>query len=189
MSAIIAITGPACAGKTTLSKKFSPRAFVLECDLLLKDVSTRAFPFMRPEYALLFEVWPRDLQSMYMDKLLNISFSAVCPNIFAHRGPVIVEGAIVSQEWFRTPLVTAIKFSCSMDPHVPLHLFDFIPPAGIIKQNAALRNPEGVPPPYSDLEELQKLNEYAAERTANENWRRISDADALEEAIRQALAA
>jgi hypothetical protein len=185
---IIALTGVIGAGKSTIAKSFSPTAFVVHADVVQHDAVRRAFPFVRRDREYSWNAWPRNIDTMHMNRLLNLSLRSTHHGLLSHSGPIIVEACILSQPWFLNPLLDELRAICGLRGDSSVYLFDLIPPAHQVQQQIVSRGRTNEVGPFSDIAHVQKHVEWAAERTTS-GWRRFSECDELKAAIKDVLGA
>jgi hypothetical protein len=187
MSVIIAITGVTGAGKTTIANRFASAVFEIHAAPLLCDAARRAFPFLRHSQQNRWDAWPVNPATMDIDRLLNITLRKAHESLEKNRGPVLVEGCVISQDWFRIPLFEQIRSICRFGPEIAIHQFDLIPPARVLQRQIFKRGVRNQVEKFSDLSYVQQQIEQARRR-ASTGWKRFSDTASLELAIRNALA-
>jgi hypothetical protein len=184
MPSIVVLTGVVGAGKSTVASRFSESAFVVRTDAVQFDAARRAFPFLRKSQEQNWEIWPRDLSTMHINRLFNLSLTSTYPELLQHRGNVIVEGTIICRDWFQAPLIEEIKTICRFNRDVALHRLDLIPTAEVLQQQILARGKPEDLQPFSDIAVVRQHIQWAQERT-DEGWIRFQDSAELESAIRE----
>ena len=186
MSLIIAITGVTGAGKTTVANRLASAVFKIHAAPLLCDAAQRAFPFLRHSHQNRWDAWPVNPSTMEIDRLLNITLRATHESLEDNRGPVLVEGCVISQDWFRIPLLEQVRSICRFGSKVPIHQFDLIPPAPVLQQQIFKGGVRNQVAKFSDVSHVRQQIEQAKRRTEF-GWKRFSDTESLELAIRTVL--
>ena len=108
MPKLVFIAGMLGVGKSTVARQFESDAFCVHADHIQKNAVKRAFPFLKNGKEFHWKAWPQDTDTMHLDLLLRLAINSVAPGIQDYTGNLIIEGAILSNDWFRVPLRAAL---------------------------------------------------------------------------------
>jgi hypothetical protein len=183
---IIVLTGVIGAGKSTLAKQFCPPALMINADQLQQEAVRRAFPFVKRQREYSWSVWPKDIETMHLHRLISLSLESICEELFQHKGPVFMEGCILSQDWFLSPLLDQIRSICKFPVGTVVRYLDLIPAPELVQRQILERARPTEIEPFSNLEYVKQHIQWATERT-QDGWERYSDPIALAHSIRESL--
>lgn len=193
MPQLIFVSGASGGGKTETLATLPASVLRIEVDSVQHDAVRRAFPFVRRGREYDWFLWPRDPSTLDLVRLLEISLAGLHPTLAAHRGPLIAEGAILVNEWFRLAFQrTLARFGHSFgDADVSCLFLD--PPADVlfrqIHQRAQERpNRRGEIAQYPDVASVERLRHLHLTQLAPGRWQFLPDPQALAARVQQLLA-
>lgn len=182
---LVAIAGLQGSGKTTLVQRFAAHALCLHVDRVLAAAARAAFPYLRPDCAQQWGAWPRRMETMRIDELLADVLLQLEPGVRRPRPGIVLEGVVLSQDWFREPLVAALARLGHGVRDADAVLLRLEPPAATVHaqiqaRSRALPGRRAEADRFPDVQTvLQRQRAYAAGSGSPARWEVLTSSQAL----------
>jgi ribose 1,5-bisphosphokinase PhnN len=193
MSRLIFVSGASGGGKTHAVSALPETVFRMHADRLQYDAVRRAFPFVRAGREYDWFVWPRDLSTVDLVRLLDVCLAGLYPGLIAHRGAVVIEGAILVNEWFRAALQhVLIRFGHRFEA-ADVHCLFLDLPAPVLFDRIHARarehaNRQAELARYPNVASVERLRHLHISELAPGRWELLRDNGALSSRLDELIA-
>ncbi len=170
MSNIVLLTGVLGAGKSTIAKAFIPNVYHVSADYVQGRAADRAFPYLRHGKRHSWSVWSsKARENFQMHALMYVTLEADCEGLYGWGSDIILEGCILSEDWFREPLLAELMNVANVRD-ANLHFLNLLPPAKVAADQARKRNRTNEKE-WFDEQFMAKQIELARARAHDERWK------------------
>ena len=176
------------SGKSTTARRYASHAYCIDADRIQYDAVRRAFPYIKNSRVYSRHAWPRDISTMHVHSLLHISLESVAHRIRDYSGHLIIEGGILSSDWFRESLQAVLLDFGHEFADSEVKLLHLDTPARVVYEHIHERAEkiEGrrkEKERFPDVQAVRKHNEGYSKSFTKGLWTICTSNDALDEAI------
>lgn len=186
---LIAIAGLQGSGKTTVAQRFASQTLCVHVDRVLAAAARAAFPYLRQDCLQQWGAWPRRMETMRAEELLADVLVQLEPTVRQARPAVLLEGVVLSQDWFREPLVAALTRLGHPVSDASAALLRLEPPADavhaqILARSRAMPARRGEADRFPDVQTVvQRQRAYASGSGSPARWEVLASSEALGDRI------